>query len=332
MNEHYIKESTVIPKYKKVVNYIIRKIKDGELALGEKLPSIIDLSLDLDVSKDTINKAYLELHDQQIIQSVPRRGYFVNKDLKLDLPSKVLLILSEVNFENKYIYDELVEKLNNEAELFTYCYSNTDGMIHFLNSKLGEFDYFILSPFNTQDKCDLKRIASHIPIEKQLYISHPKDNFQLFDLDLVGEQLFEIFQKYADRIKTYQRISLVMPENKNFHYQMIKGFQKFCEINQINYSLMDGIVTEEVLTNHLFFVLDNDDLFSLLKATKSKQFEFGYDIGVISLNEKPFKEFIGISTIQFNFQEIAQSFYNSIVAKIETNTFLKMELIDRKSF
>ena len=334
MKEEQIKTSTYLPKYQKVYHYILDKIKNNDWESGSKLPSIIELSIELDLSKDTISKAYQELLENKIIKSVPRRGYFVNKDLKTEFKSKVLLIISDVTFENKSIYDELLEKLKNKAELFTYCCFDNNGIMDFLRNSSRDFDYFILSPFNAQINCDLHQIVDLIPFNKQLYINYKNDDHHLFDLDILGDEIFSILRPYKDRINSYNRFNLVLPENHNFYYQTIKGFQKFCDCYQLDYSLLDGIVPEEIFQNEIYFVLDNDELFELVKVSRKKQLEFGYDIGVLSLNENPYKEFIanGISTIQFNFEEITENFCSAILNGIKQDTYLRLKLIDRNSF
>jgi len=335
MNEQHINEATYLPKYQKVYQYITDKIQRGDIARGSKLPSIIELSIDLDISKDTVSKAYRELIENEIIISVSRRGYFVKHDLVQDRLKKVLLLIADSSFENKNLYDELVEQLQNKAELFTYCcYTNTFQTRNYLQSKMEEFDFFILSPFNTNSKCDLAQIAESIPFEKQLNLIDRADNSRLFELNTLGEEIFRILLENKNKICSYQRFHLVLPENRDFHYQTIKGFQKFCEAMNLDYLMLDGINAEDISKNEIYLILDNEELFKFIRITNQKQFELGYDIGLISLNEKPFKEYIGngISTISINFAEIAGNFCRTIINGSQEMSFLQLSLIDRNSF
>ena len=54
-----------------------RLIVSGSLPLGEKLPSVRELSTQLTINPNTIQRAYRELETEGYICSVPGRGSFV---------------------------------------------------------------------------------------------------------------------------------------------------------------------------------------------------------------------------------------------------------------
>ena len=54
-----------------------RLIVSGTLPLGEKLPSVRELSTQLTINPNTIQRAYHELETEGYICSVPGRGSFV---------------------------------------------------------------------------------------------------------------------------------------------------------------------------------------------------------------------------------------------------------------
>ncbi|WP_115991863.1 PLP-dependent aminotransferase family protein [Cohnella lupini] len=63
--------------YEEIVDEIMKRIEDGSLKPGNKLPSIRALSQDFACSKNTAIKAYIELEKRHIIYSVPQSGYYV---------------------------------------------------------------------------------------------------------------------------------------------------------------------------------------------------------------------------------------------------------------
>lgn len=65
------------PIYEQIVERFIEQIHLGLLKEGDRLPSVRELSSDLDVNPNTIQKAYLELDRMGIIASAPGRGSFV---------------------------------------------------------------------------------------------------------------------------------------------------------------------------------------------------------------------------------------------------------------
>jgi len=66
-----------MPIYEQVVNQLEYFVLNGILKEGEQIPSVRNLSVDLSINPNTIQKAYFELDKRGIIQSVPGRGCFV---------------------------------------------------------------------------------------------------------------------------------------------------------------------------------------------------------------------------------------------------------------
>ncbi len=62
------------PIYLQIYNQIIKGISRGELEDGEELPSVRQLSSDIGVDKNTVNKAYGLLKQMGIITTHRRKG------------------------------------------------------------------------------------------------------------------------------------------------------------------------------------------------------------------------------------------------------------------
>jgi GntR family transcriptional regulator/MocR family aminotransferase len=76
------------PLYRQLRVAITEAIESGRFAAGELLPSSRALAADLDLSRNTVNMAYQELMTEGFLESIPRVGYAVNRDLRryLDEP------------------------------------------------------------------------------------------------------------------------------------------------------------------------------------------------------------------------------------------------------
>lgn len=66
------------PLHDKIYNQIKNQILLGELSPATKLPSIKNLSIELSVSRNTLEYAYQQLHAEGYIYSKPRSGYYVS--------------------------------------------------------------------------------------------------------------------------------------------------------------------------------------------------------------------------------------------------------------
>lgn len=85
-----------MPIYEQVVNQLEYFVLNGILKEGEQIPSVRNLSVDLSINPNTIQKAYFELDKRGIIQSVPGRGCFVTDSAKDILSAKKREQLSDL--------------------------------------------------------------------------------------------------------------------------------------------------------------------------------------------------------------------------------------------
>lgn len=63
-------------KYSLIFNDIERRIEDGQIRSGQKLPSIRELSITYSCNKSTVIRAYTELENRHLIYSIPQSGYY----------------------------------------------------------------------------------------------------------------------------------------------------------------------------------------------------------------------------------------------------------------
>ena len=113
-------------KYQVVVSFLKKGIESGKFPTGSRLPSIRQLSQDFHCSKDTIQRALLELRHEQYLYAKPQSGYYVleqgrHQDLEI-----------EVTDEHASTYDDFRLCVNEtligrENYLFNY-YDNQEGL------------------------------------------------------------------------------------------------------------------------------------------------------------------------------------------------------------
>lgn len=68
------------PVYEQIVQQMERFVLSGLMKPGDQLPSVRNLSVELSINPNTIQKAYSELDHRGIIYSVPGRGCFVSEN------------------------------------------------------------------------------------------------------------------------------------------------------------------------------------------------------------------------------------------------------------
>ncbi|MCR5215913.1 MAG: GntR family transcriptional regulator [Lachnospiraceae bacterium] len=68
------------PVYEQVITQVEKFVLAGILTAGDKMPSVRNLSMELSVNPNTIQKAYTELDRRGITCSVPGKGNFISEN------------------------------------------------------------------------------------------------------------------------------------------------------------------------------------------------------------------------------------------------------------
>jgi GntR family transcriptional regulator len=104
---------TGIPFYRQVIDQIKFGIAAGNLKVGEQLPTVRALAVELKVNLNTVAKAYKELEIQKILETQQGTGTFVNTN--------------KVHVSNKERENKLKEICNEFTSIaFSYGFSVKD--------------------------------------------------------------------------------------------------------------------------------------------------------------------------------------------------------------
>ena len=111
-----IKEASKVPKYQQIVDSVLSAIGAGQVRTGDKLPSVNELLIEFDISRDTVVRAYDHLKESGIIESVPGKGYYIKND-QLTLKARVFLLFNKLSAHKKIIYDAFSQCLGDRATI-----------------------------------------------------------------------------------------------------------------------------------------------------------------------------------------------------------------------
>ncbi|WP_108424476.1 GntR family transcriptional regulator [Flagellimonas amoyensis] len=332
------------PKYLQIVESIIANIASGNLPIDEKLPSINNLSEEFYLSRDTVEKAYSILKDQKVIVSIKGKGYFVNKTPLISKTNVLFLINKASNYKMR-IYNSFIETVGAEAHVDLQVYHCDESLfLNLLNKSLGAFDFYVIMPhFKTEElhhlssTDEVKKILERIPFEKLAIL----DNNKGYD----GKCQFEIYQDFEndiysalveglDKIVNYNKLVLVYPQKTIYPYpkRILHGFRKFCSHHHLDFEVYDEIYDEMILKKgDLFIVIEEADLVTLLKRIREIGLNLGKEIGVISYNDTPLKELLGITVISTNFRAMGKTAASMLLNKQSGAVKNEFDFIDRLS-
>lgn len=82
---YHIDAMSRVPVYEQIVKQTEKFIQTGILKPGDKIPSVRNLSIELSVNPNTIQKSIVELDRRGLIFSVPGKGCYVSEEARTAL-------------------------------------------------------------------------------------------------------------------------------------------------------------------------------------------------------------------------------------------------------
>jgi DNA-binding transcriptional regulator YhcF (GntR family) len=309
----YIKidDYSATPKYLQLASSIISGIRENKIKKNDIVPSINDLSFELEISRDTAEKSYRYLKNLGILGSVPGKGYYI-KSIEIGSPLKVFLLFNKLSEHKKIIYDAFAAKLGDQATIDFYIYNNDFSLFKkLLAEKVNDYAYYIIIPHFLEGGEEAYKIINTIP----------KDKLVLLDKKIVGVDaqyaaVYEDFEKdiygaleqALERLSKYNTLKIIFPEYTYHPEEILKGFKRFCHQYAFNCKVIHDIQEEPINAGEVYINLMEKDLVILIERILSTKLKVGKDVGVISYNEIPLKKIIlnGITTISTDFHKMGE--------------------------
>ncbi|MCH4551725.1 GntR family transcriptional regulator [Aestuariibaculum lutulentum] len=315
-----INESSRVPKYKQIVDSIINDISKGKLKVGEKIPSINELSESCYLSRDTVEKAYKQLKEQKVIISVKGKGYYT---AKTDLISKkqIFFMINKLSSYKMMIYNSFVNSLgmNSIVTLSVYHCEETI-FAKTLERNLGAYDYYVIMPhFKTDDSNHISAtnmvqdVLNKVPKDKLIILDNNKleikGNYGAVYQDF-QEDIYEALKKGVDKLKKYDKLVLVYPSKSVYPYpqRIVHGFRKFCSKFNFDFEILNEIYDDMDLDSRdTYIIIEEHDLVNLVRQVRAKNLTLGEDIGIISYNDTPLKDLLGINVVSTHFKAMGET-------------------------
>ncbi len=304
-------EYSITPKYLQICNSILRGIEDQKIVKDDILPSINDLSVALEVSRNTIERAYKELKKYKVIKSVAGKGYFIS-NTQFNQPVKVLLLFNKLSSHKKIIYDAFAETLGSNAAIDFYIYNNNFNFFKkLLSDNIDHYSKLVIIPHFIENEENACAVINQLPKDKLILmdklIKDVTGNFGAV-YENFEQDIYYALEQLLDRLANYSTIKIIFPENSYYSKEILTGFLNFCRQYAFDYDVIHHLKNEELLAGTVYINLMEDDLVELIEKVVTLKLKIGEDIGVISYNETPLKKIIldGITTISTNFKMMGE--------------------------
>jgi DNA-binding transcriptional regulator YhcF (GntR family) len=339
-----INEESRIPKYQQIIDSIIHNISLGNLKMDQKIPSINMFSEEFYLSRDTVEKAYSILKERNVITSIRGKGYYISRT-KLISKVNILFLINKLSSYKLKTYNYFIDAIgaNSHTDLNIY-HCDESLFLNLLDKNKSAYDYFIIMPHFKTD--DLKHVSFTENVIKAIK-KIPRDKLILLDniKEEIDGNLIAIYQDFendiynalnegASKIKKYKKIMLIYPNKAVYPYprRILHGFRKFCIEHKLDFEILDKIYDDMILKNgDLFITIEEADLVNLVKQVREDEYKLGSDIGIISYNDTPLKELLGITVISTDFKVMGETAAYMILNKQKGKVKMPFNFIDRDS-
>jgi DNA-binding transcriptional regulator YhcF (GntR family) len=312
-----VDEFAATPKYLQLTNSILKAIETGKIRKNDLMPSINELSFELEISRDTAEKGYKYLKKMGVLGSVPGKGYFIqNADFRQTL--RIFLLFNKLSAHKKILYDAFISSLGEYAVVDFYIYNNDFGLFKkLLTDRKEDYTHYVIIPhFLEGDEGEegeegAPAIISSLPREKLLLLDKKIPGiageyaavYQNFEKDI-----FSALERARESLSKYHTIKIIFPRHTYHPVEILKGCSRFCQEYAFSYKVVRSIADEAIGEGEVFINLMEEDLVTLIERIISLKLELGRQVGVISYNETPLKKIIleGITTISTDFRQMGE--------------------------
>lgn len=320
-----IDNDSPVPKYKQLAEGIITAVNNNVLKVGDPIPSVNQIIETCSLSRDTVVKGYSLLKKKGIIESFPKKGFFVSGN-----SGNVLVFLDTFKAYKEVLYHSFYDDLPKEYSIdLNFHHYDIEIFEQVITRGLGLYSKYIIMSFSHPR---MTEILSQIEKEKLLVIDWNINSPEgcSYIVQDFGKGLYKALETEIENIIQYTSFNFVYPSFTYHPTTAIDYFKSFCK----SYGIRDKVIyNEKELTlekGGLYLTVSDRMLARMIEQANENGLIIGEDIGIISYNETPMKKYIqqGISVVSTNFKEMGQHAarfvtQNEQIQEVIPTTFIK---------
>jgi DNA-binding transcriptional regulator YhcF (GntR family) len=232
------------PKYLQISDSIKQAVVEGHLKMNDTLPSINELSFDLAVSRDTIEKSYRKLKSDGILGSVPGKGFFI-KNIDVEKQLKIFLLFNKLSEHKKLIYDAFAATLGDKAAIDFYIYNNDFSIFKKLLARhVGTYSHYVIIPHFIEGHEHAYQLIDTLPKEKLLLLDKllPQVSGEYAAVyENFERNIYEALEQALPQLSKYSSIKLIFPAYTYYPEEIIRGLKRFCHQYAFNFSVINEL-------------------------------------------------------------------------------------------
>lgn len=335
-----IDKNSNTPLYKQICAQIREQIHEGHLLPGQILPSLNQLAIILDISRETTKKAYNQLIREKLLITQQGKGVFVAGEREPGL-KEILVILDKQSIYKQVLLQAFQETLGGSAHITILLHGQSlDILEYFLERHLDRYDYYVISPHFPLDAGSQARackLISRIPNRKLIMVDH-----WLRDVPGSYGVVYQDFRHDAytglseGREDIGGRLKVVVLPQSLYGKEILKSVDEFAADNGIEVCVYDT-VPQSLEKGDVVLVLNSQldsGLALLARRISEAGLEPGRDVRIISYNEFPLNEVVlgGLTTMSTDFPSMGRTAAEMILSGVPRKVHNPFHLVRRSTF
>ena len=331
------------PIFVQICNQIRQQIKGGILIPGERLPSMNQLAIMLDISRETAKKAYNALVRDNLLTAWQGKGVFVAAKDGSRL-REILVLLDKQSVYNQIILRNFQETLEGNAHITILQHNqDVDLLEYYLNHNLDLYDYYVVSPHfpldsNTQARA--AKLICRIPPRKLIMLDNwlkdvPGDYGVVYQ-DFRSDAAQGLADGREDIIRRGGNFKVIVLPRSLYGNIILESVKEFAHEAGIKLSVFRSI-PDSWNAGDVALVLNSQldsGLVKLDAGIRRAGLIPGEDVKIISYNEMPLNELVmgGLTVLSTDFPAMGRTAAEMILSGSRSKVHNPFRLIRRKSF
>lgn len=331
-----------IPLYKQLITQIINGITDGTFRQGYLLPSMNVLADKLNISRETVKKAYGILTEQGYLTPQQGKGFYVagnREDGKLH----ILVLFDQLSIYKQILYNAISQEFGDKAELTLLCFNQDINLFsYYLDSHLDHFDYYIVTPHFPLDPDSqylAKKQVARIPNRKLLMVDHwlkdYKGRYGVVYQDF-EEDVYNGLRQGLERLQQCSRLSVITSQTSLYGSWIHRGINRFVHEYRVPVRFLTEAPTS-MWRNEVFLMLNAQldwGLTDLCAKIEKSGMTLGRNVFILSYNEFGLNELIlgGLSTLSTDYLYMGRETARMILGKRTGSVHCPFKLTHRFTF
>lgn len=315
-------------KVTQLADLISQAISMREFLEGDSLPSINELSRRYGVSRDTVFKAFSDLRERGIIDSTPRKGYFVTGQV-----TNVLLLLDQYTPFKETLYNSFAKHLpvNYKVDLLFHQYSERL-FSTIVRESVGKYSKYVVMNFdNERFSASLNKIS---PARLLLldFGKFEKERYSYVCQDF-DESFYSALQRLDDRFSSYRKFVFLFPSSLKHPQSSKDYFFRFCQDYNLSGSVEEDVENLKVEKDTAYLAIKQQDVVKVVKQGRLAGLKCGKDFGLLAYNDIPSYEVIdeGITALTIDWQQMGNEVARFVLDNAVVQKYLPTEVRLRNS-